>query len=112
MALRVKEIEVGGQKFRIGNLQLKALGAYRQGLAAITAKRPGALHPDDLTFDVVLTSLQRAGDPTTREQIEALDFDTDDLMQLWREVMAWTRSPDAKPEDIGKEPANPPAPSP
>lgn len=106
MALRVKTVEVGGRKFRIGNLQRKALRVYRQALDAITAKRPDARHTDDVTEDVIIASIARAGGSVTHEDLGELD--NEDLLALWREVMAWTSGPDVKPEDIGK-PADPPA---
>ncbi len=109
MALRVKDVDVGGQKVRIANLQLRPLREYREALDAITAKKADAPHVDEATKSVVLASLARAGEKLTRDDLE--QFDSEDLLELWQQVMAWTRGPDAKPDDVmaaAEKPSDPP----
>lgn len=108
MALRVKVIDVAGERVRIGNLQLRPQREFQEGLDALAEGKvdpvTGIKRTVELKKTVILASLRRADPSYTREQLE--DFDGDDLGELFLAVMAWTG------EGPGKEKPSDPPPSP
>ena len=88
MALRVKEIEVGGHKLRIANLQLRSHRDFSEGLARV--KTMGELF--ELTRSAAIASLTRADPAFTPEKLDELGLDFDDLKLLGNRIMDWTWS--------------------
>ncbi len=106
MALRVKDVDVGGRKVRIANLLLGPHREFQEGLDALADGKvepaKGLLRVAELKKTVILSSLKRAEPAFTREELEE-HFDGDDLDDLFMAVMTWTG------ERPGKEkPADPP----
>ncbi len=104
MALRVKEIDVGGRKVRIANLLARPHREFDEGLDALAEGKVeparGIRRVLELKKTVILASLQRADAAFTREQLEET-FDGDDLDDLFMAVMTWTgeRREKEKPAD-------------
>lgn len=92
MALRTKDVEIGGKTFRIANLQLRPQRELREKLEALSkAKPPPADWPVQLQeaeIAAVVASLRRVDPAATREVLD--DLDGDDLKALYFEVMRWT----------------------
>lgn len=108
MALRVKEIDVGGRKVQIANLLLRPHREFQEALDVLvegkTDPGKGLARIAELKKTVVLAALTRAGSALTRDQFEDI-FDGEDLEELFMAVMAWTgERPGKKPE----KPADPP----
>ncbi len=88
--LRIRELEVGGRKYRIGNA---TLGAQRQFAEALEDKEsPVALQRATVGF--VLSSLKRA-EPGLDVDLEELD--SDDMKQLFGAIWEWTQPRDPVP---------------
>ncbi len=108
MALRVKEIEVAGEKVKIANLQLRPHREFQEALDALAGGKmdpaQGILRVAELKKTVILASLRRAEPSFTREKLE--EYDGDDLDLLFMEVMAWTGDRPMKEKPPG-EPASP-----
>lgn len=97
--LRVREIEIGGTKYRIGNL---TLGAQRQFAEAFEGK-DSTVSLQKATSAVVLAALKRA-DPSVEVDFDQLD--ADDMKQLFGAVWEWAQPRDPTPAPSG-EPKSP-----
>jgi hypothetical protein len=86
--LRIKEVEVAGQTFKIGNLQLGPKRKYIETLAAVQAGNEAGISMVDATVELLLSSLQRADPSITRGLFDTLD--DDDLTKLLTEVTRWS----------------------
>ena len=86
MALRTKEVEVGGVKYRIANSTFRAQRDYHE-----RANQPetGPLVTIEAMIDFVLASVRRAGGMEVSRN-ELVDLDGEDIVDLFRAVMAWT----------------------
>jgi hypothetical protein len=101
MALRVTEVDLGGQKVPIGNLQLRPLRVMQEALDEIRNSKDGdpkkMSRVTEAKKAVVLASVKRANPDFTLAQLE--DLDPDDLEELFVAVMAWTGRGREKPAD-------------
>lgn len=104
MALRVSEFDVGGQKVRFGNLQLRPQRLFQEALDEAGKAEPGkkSVLLQRAMQDLVLAAIQRADPGFGREKLEELDGD--DLTDLFNAVTAWSGRGREKPEDPPKSP--------
>ena len=89
MALRTKAVTVAGHTVKIANLNLTVRRRYAETVEAFQKDKADVLAMNNISCEVVLSSLQRADPSFTLEKLEEL-FDGDDLFALFHEVMLWT----------------------
>jgi hypothetical protein len=93
--VRIKEVQAGGQSFRIANLQL---GPERRWAEALAAIQEGKAHPATVYAErdaMMLACLQRADPAFDVKRLEQLD--ADDVEGLLREIATWSRPQGAPP---------------
>jgi hypothetical protein len=103
MALRVKQVEIGGTKYRIGNALVGPWADYERVIARIN--KGEELNPGEVTESMLafaLSALKRGDPEASIEQIRGLDGD--DLQALVSASLAWYFGREAKTEGKSSSP--------
>lgn len=99
--LRVKDVQIDGQSFRIGNVQFGPRRQYMERLSAMKDGKSPGVSFDQARVDFVMASLRRVDPAASPQCLDVLD--DDDLHALASAIAEWC----GQQEDSLGEPASP-----